>query len=62
MLLESRVRPTETEPAVVEEPEDNENDNDNSLIIEEFENIKHLYTELGTRIAALEKQLKNEGA
>ena len=62
MLLESRVRPAETEPAVVEEPEDNEYDNDNSLIIEEFENIKHLYTELGTRIAALEKQLKNEGA
>lgn len=62
MLLESRVRPAETEPAVIEEPEDNENDNDNNLIIEEFENIKHLYTELGARIAALEKQLKNEGA
>lgn len=57
-LLESRIRPAEEEPVIIEEPDDNENDIDNGLIIEEFENIKVLYEELGKRIEALEAKIK----
>lgn len=61
-LLESRVKPAEEEPVIIEEPDDNENDIDINITLEELNNIKVLLTELSARIDALEKQIKNEGA
>ena len=59
-LLISKIKPAE-EPVVIEEPDDNENDRDDTLLLEELDNIKVLFTELGERITALEKKIKNEG-
>lgn len=60
-LLESRVKPAEEEPVIIEEPEDNNNDKDELNIIEELNNIKVVFVELGNRIVALANEIKNRG-
>ena len=59
-LLESRVKPVDEKPVIIEEPDDD--DNDNTLIEEELNNIKVLLTELANRVDKLETKIKNEGA
>lgn len=56
-LLESRIRPAEEEPVIIEEPDDEDIDESNA--VEELENIKVLLSEIAVRVAMLEAQIKN---